>query len=535
MRQLRTKEYQRTTILESECSQVYCCFIQQASTPSMMRTTGSISSGDLRDENYWRKKFDDNVNLWRMKKKQLLHLKDKLTELNEAKFTGQDDSPLTRSIRVLENRLDKVMIKYNEAQSIRKTYEQIVKRLKDERVGYDNQLAAIERSLKGKEHDYEELLLLAHDATHAKELAQAELKKYEHKKAAVRELRKTYLEEKKKAIEAREDVIQKIDKKDKDNNDKLNELKTASQYNVDSAQGQNDGGQVVDSNTTKQKLSDYEEAFRRINEATGVTDVNEIIQKFTTQDETTKSLNDLKHEYIEKIEYLTNEKQMIKQLLDDLKYSGGENMTRKQLDEIENNVNNATNKCERARLKYERISKILVNAKAGVEHLSERLEFFPLVGKPNLTVTDETLVECLAQCVEKLRLIYSVVKNDPQFVNDEYKRASQRTLGMSTLNNVNTSLLMLDKTSKIEGLARNIRVRPPEKDEDDVSDGEIDDDIDVEVAAKLKAKYEMQLKHEKVKQTKTKKGKDSGGSFRAKSSGNYQSKGHHSHFLNTMI
>jgi hypothetical protein len=35
-------------------------------------------------------------------------------------------------------------------------------------VGYDNQLVAIERSLKGKEHDFEELLLLAHDATHAK-------------------------------------------------------------------------------------------------------------------------------------------------------------------------------------------------------------------------------------------------------------------------------------------------------------------------------------------------------------------------------
>jgi len=73
------------------------------------------------------------------------------------------------------------MIKYNEAQSIKKTYEQIVKRLKEERVGYDNQLAAIERSLKGKEHDFEELLLLKHDATHAKELALAELKKYEQK------------------------------------------------------------------------------------------------------------------------------------------------------------------------------------------------------------------------------------------------------------------------------------------------------------------------------------------------------------------
>jgi hypothetical protein len=35
-----------------------------------------------------------------------------------------------RTIRVLENRLDKVMIKYNEAQSIQKTYEEIAKKLR---------------------------------------------------------------------------------------------------------------------------------------------------------------------------------------------------------------------------------------------------------------------------------------------------------------------------------------------------------------------------------------------------------------------
>ena len=63
------------------------------------------------------------------------------------------------------------MIKYNEAQSIRKTYEQIVKRLREERVGFDNQLAAIERTLGAKQHDYEELLLLSGDAKHAKDIA----------------------------------------------------------------------------------------------------------------------------------------------------------------------------------------------------------------------------------------------------------------------------------------------------------------------------------------------------------------------------
>lgn len=45
------------------------------------------------------------------------------------------DSRLTKKIRSLENRLDKAMIKFNEAQSIRRTYEQIVHRLAV-RLGY---------------------------------------------------------------------------------------------------------------------------------------------------------------------------------------------------------------------------------------------------------------------------------------------------------------------------------------------------------------------------------------------------------------
>ena len=37
----------------------------------------------------------------------------------------EDEDQMTRQIRPLENRLDKAMIKYNEAQNIRRTYEQV--------------------------------------------------------------------------------------------------------------------------------------------------------------------------------------------------------------------------------------------------------------------------------------------------------------------------------------------------------------------------------------------------------------------------
>lgn len=57
---------------------------------------------------------------------------------------GDENHPDCRTIRSLENRLDKVMIKHNEGLRIKKTYEVILQRLKDERKGYESQLGLIE-------------------------------------------------------------------------------------------------------------------------------------------------------------------------------------------------------------------------------------------------------------------------------------------------------------------------------------------------------------------------------------------------------
>jgi hypothetical protein len=80
---------------------------------------------------------------------------------------------------MLENKLDKAMIKYNEAMSIRRTYEQILNRLKEERAGYDNQISAIQKSLKAKQHDFEEFLLLLQDAKQARQYSEILLKNIE--------------------------------------------------------------------------------------------------------------------------------------------------------------------------------------------------------------------------------------------------------------------------------------------------------------------------------------------------------------------
>ena len=44
---------------------------------------------------------------------------------------------MEKNIRILENKLDKAMIKYNEAMSIKKTYDIILHKLNEERYAYD--------------------------------------------------------------------------------------------------------------------------------------------------------------------------------------------------------------------------------------------------------------------------------------------------------------------------------------------------------------------------------------------------------------
>ena len=144
-------------------------------------------------------------------RKELDILKDSIKDLElDSQRPHMEDNEYTRRIRNLENKLDKSMIKYNEAQNIRKTYEQIVKRLGEERVGYDNQSAAIERTLASKQKDYEELLLLSGDANHARETALGELERVRAGYDEERKKREKELREKHQMVQLRRQMLDRM-------------------------------------------------------------------------------------------------------------------------------------------------------------------------------------------------------------------------------------------------------------------------------------------------------------------------------------
>ena len=359
-----------------------------------------------------RKKYDQMRNLHESKRQQLKSIRDKLSEIPNEQTTSEE-VPMNRQIRVLENRLDKAMIKYNEAQSIRKTYEQIVKQLKQERVAYDNQLAAVERSLRGKENDFEELLLLSHDANHAKETAEAELCKVEAQVMVERITRSKNVEDKKDEVHRRAEAT-KIAEHSERSHGKVEDNDYLAKIAAGIASSASTDQRVQEE---KQKLNNYETAFRRIKEATGVTDVNEIIQKFGTQGETCANLENLKLEHQKKLEKLSQLKADLKRQVDGLRFNSKKEVeTKKVLKESEEKLARVVKRYEKSKTKQVKMMKTFRSSMTGIEHIAQVLAGFKIESQQKLDVTEENLIDVLAQCQEKMKKVYFWVKEN-QFFN----------------------------------------------------------------------------------------------------------------------
>lgn len=436
--------------------------------------------------------------------KQRSHLEDldkKRAELSVgSQICSSEADPEMRHIRVLENRLDKAMIKHSEAQSIRKTYEAIVKRLKEERVGFDNSLTAIERTLKAKERDYEELLLLSHDAYHAKEMAQAELHRFEQGVMEERNQRDREVQEKRALVEQRVAMNKKLEEHQR----KLKQQQEAEKQGEKQVKDQSTNleplsGMSVDfANEERQKLEDYQEAFHAIKEATGVDDVNEVIQKFLTQEDTQKNLAKLTKENQANIDRQSEERRKIRFQVEELKFCGIANR-RQAIDEHESRLAEATEKFDRNRGKFERLAKMLIDMKAGIDHLGEKLSPIKLENETVLELNDETVEEVLQQCELKILKLVSITQSmeeemDKREIDDE--RYEEK-------------LILRNQAD--------VRIKLTDKDDDgDDDDDAFEEEMDEDVWHRKQVKYNSEQILEKQqtknrKKAKKKTGKEAGG------------------------
>ncbi|KAI9106169.1 hypothetical protein DFS34DRAFT_49148 [Phlyctochytrium arcticum] len=342
------------------------------------------------------KKFDELQAEARAKEERLREMRDQLEELKREGGivkSNLEDSPQAKEIRMLENRLDKATIKYNEAQAVRKTYEQIAKRLQEERLTFDNQLANFERTLKAKRQDATELEMMSRDAGHAKEVAKTELARFEQQINEERKQREKDLQMRKELVKQKLEIADKIDWKKLQMEDQANELNLAAEANKEHYD-----------EVRERKIAEYEENMRLIKEATGVSNINEVISKFQSQGDTHEHLSQLQKANEARNEELKRKKKEIMAAYEELKYTGEAKhaQVRRMIEEMETHLAEAEAKAVDAKFKYERMAKLMANAKAGVQHLSDKLDGVQLPDSHSVKMSDEAIVPILDVCVRKL-------------------------------------------------------------------------------------------------------------------------------------
>lgn len=194
----------------------------------------------------------------------------------------------------------------------------------------------------------------------------------------------------------------------------------------------------------EKKIAEYEETIRLIKEATGVSDIQEVIVKFQSQGDTHDHLVQLQKTNEARIEELKKKKKQVLAEYDELKFSGESKHahSRRLIDEFQQHLKDANLKTNEAKLKYERAAKVLTNAEAGIKHLFDKLESIHVVS------CCMCVNECVGCGIERYSQVY--------IVNFSYQLDSAKAAATSSASGEAILSILDTCTQKLDQLVKNI-------------------------------------------------------------------------------
>lgn len=175
-------------------------------------------------------------------------------------------------------------------------------------------------------------MLLSHEAIHAKEMAKVELSTVDSQLASERAGRERDLAERRAHVRMIEEAQAEQERRDREAAEAA--AARAAVEAETNPQRRNDGGAnnsapsaTADGERWREeeerRLSAYEEAFRRIKEATGVSDVSEVITKFLTAEDTATHLKTLTKEAQSRIDGLLAARDDAKRAVEEARCAAG--------------------------------------------------------------------------------------------------------------------------------------------------------------------------------------------------------------------
>ncbi|KAK9407747.1 coiled coil domain-containing protein [Crotalus adamanteus] len=333
----------------------------------------------------------------------------KAQEINDMQEMEEGNIEAAKTLRTLENRLEKARFKTEEAVRITNMYKKLKAHMQEESLHFQNKLDALEAEILRLRHELQELESVNTDAQHARNVAREQLLTQEENIYRERKIRDKKLKDIKKITEEKRAQNERAERR--------HSQKDRIPFGTEDLLRE---PQFKKSNIlkTKQAVLTASENFDKVRAATGVTEANDVVACFLAQEETFKQLEEMKNENEVSLEQLKEEKDALLHELEHTKYSGEARKVGAQnlMKELHDHLQKEEKRRDATQAELDKVNRVLLNAKAGIEHLASKVQHIKLEDSHFASMeldekASEYVLDLMAQTEEKLLYLVEFLKD----------------------------------------------------------------------------------------------------------------------------
>ncbi len=404
-------------------------------------------------------------------KQKLLHQRRAMGGVNASK---DNHYMIQKQIRILENRLEKALVKFNEAIAHNKTLRDKIDDLRRERVVFESIYRKMEKELRERKQKMAEIIELSNQSYEQRDAYQMEVAAIEQaNRKEQEEFEEQMLElgrmlENELKLPAPGARMQAADGKSAGST-KGGDAKASGTW----------GGHSMSVDNSFERVQNFEEAFNKIKMATGISDVEGLVKTFIKNEDHNFSLFNYVNEQNNEIEKFEEQIQALRE--EERKFaqeSGDDAHQHKQiLKELESKLASTESMSEKYEVRCQDLQRVVESLKRGLQSIFEKLDI-PMTedadhdatgGINDATVSETNMVHFLGvveQKSNKLIQIYADIK----------KMAMVRKTERDAADGVATLASVLGAGPKVQRGQELLNVNPPKVEEYQSEDDEDEED-----------------------------------------------------------
>jgi DNA repair exonuclease SbcCD ATPase subunit len=339
-------------------------------------------------------------------KQKILHTRKNMGGVNAAR---ENQAMIQKQIRILENRLDKALVKFNEALAHNKKLRDQIDDLRRERVVFDSIYRKLDKELHDRKKMMANIIELSNLSYESRDNFQMEIaaieqanrkeqEDFEEQMSTLdalldKELRLEAAAMSKSAAAAKstggaktEETLGDMDAEDED---RLKKKVNTGAWGI--------AKDKADVQVSMERVQNFEEAFHKIQAATGITDIEDLVRTFIKNEDQNFSLFNYVNEQTNEIEKLEEQIQQLKE--EEQKYaqeSGDDVHQHKQiLRELEMKLQSTENMVEKYESRCQDTQKTIESLKKGIQSMFTKVECDTESMLSDSTVTEANILQYL--------------------------------------------------------------------------------------------------------------------------------------------